>query len=200
MDHHLVIGSNDLILRGEDFNSYKTSYFKQKSYEKSIREIGVLFFLFEWLIKFPTARENDHSLGKTKYKLHESWMKDTIPDFIVPYSHLGKMVTPPDSYHQQDYGNGEEFISSSVHDKSHIFHPEREHQELLFDITSWRDGKYCTKEERKLKYQIIKRAANRRDKMMRTLFLNVKTKEKMEDCANSWGHCAEVVPLREENS
>ncbi|CAG8746045.1 2383_t:CDS:1, partial [Rhizophagus irregularis] len=100
----------------------------------------------------------------------------------------------------QDYGNGEEFISSSVHDKSHIFHPEREHQELLFDITSWRDGKYCTKEERKLKYQIIKRAANRRDKMMRTLFLNVKTKEKMEDCANSWGHCAEVVPLREENS
>ncbi|PKY52344.1 hypothetical protein RhiirA4_469922 [Rhizophagus irregularis] len=46
-----------------------------------------------------------------------------------------------------DYGIGEEFISSSVHDKSHIFHPVREHQELLFDITSWRDGKYERREK-----------------------------------------------------
>ncbi|EXX73159.1 uncharacterized protein OCT59_021033 [Rhizophagus irregularis] len=50
MDHHLVIGSNDLILRGEDFNSYKTSYFKQKSYEKSIREIGGKFSVEEYEI------------------------------------------------------------------------------------------------------------------------------------------------------
>jgi hypothetical protein len=41
---------------------------------------------------------------------------------------------------RQDYGNG--VVNSSVRDKSHIFHPEREHQELLFrGITSWRDGK-----------------------------------------------------------
>lgn len=48
---------------------------------------------------------------------------------------------------RQDYGNGGESVSSSVHDKSHIFHPEREHQELLFrGITSWRDGKYERRE------------------------------------------------------
>ena len=43
-------GSNDLILRGEDFNSYKTSYCKQKSYEKSIREIGGKFSVEEYEI------------------------------------------------------------------------------------------------------------------------------------------------------
>lgn len=67
-------------------------------------------------------------------------------------------------------------------------------------LISLRGEMGSTKEERKLKYQIIKRAAKRRVKKMKTLFLNVKTKEKMEDCANSWGHCAEVVSLREENS
>jgi hypothetical protein len=43
-------GSNDLILRGEDFNIYKASYCKQKSYEKPIREIEGKFFVEEYEI------------------------------------------------------------------------------------------------------------------------------------------------------